>query len=232
MGPTVYSTVQNPDKVRERRGQIVQAAVALFSEKGFHKTTTREIAQKSGLSNGAVYEYVQSKEDILFLVCKRIHQSVEEQLRWSLSEHAQGAVRLEHAIRAFLRVMDAMKDDILLIYQESKSLPTQFLGEVLRDEAAVTAIFEQMLQDGIADASLAIKEEVVPILAHNIVVCGQMWAFRRWALKEVTFEQFSDIQIQMLMQACGAHSFHVIDDGENCGKETMSISTATEGYTR
>lgn len=61
----VPSNVKDPDKVRQRRAQIIRAAVQLFAEKGFHKTTTREIAQASGLSTGAVYEYVASKEDIL-----------------------------------------------------------------------------------------------------------------------------------------------------------------------
>lgn len=205
MTPTVSSTVKDPDKVRWRRRQIIDAAVALFSQKGFHKTTTREIAQKSGLSIGTVYEYVQSKEDILFLVCKRIHGRIEEQLRDSLSEHVEGAVRLNHAIAAFLRVMDAMKDDTLLIYQESKSLPPPFLREVLRDEAAITEIFEQIIADGIADGSLAASTDAGSLLAHNIVVCGQMWAFRRWALRDVSFEEFSNLQISMLMQACGAN---------------------------
>lgn len=178
--------------------------MTLFSEKGFHKATTREIARASGLSNGAVYEYVQSKEDILYLVCKRIHASVEEQLRHSLSEHVQGAVRLRHAIAAFLRVMDAMKDDILLIYQESKALPKPFLREVLHDEQNITKIFETMLLEGIADKSLRADRESVTLLAHNIVVCGQMWAFRRWALQGIQFEQYAKVQIRMLMQACGA----------------------------
>ncbi|WAH36880.1 TetR/AcrR family transcriptional regulator [Alicyclobacillus dauci] len=204
MSPNVPSSVKNPEKVRTRRAQIIDAAVALFSQKGFHKTTTREIARASGLSNGAVYEYVQSKEDILYLVCKRIHKSVEEQLRLSLSEHALGAVRLRHAIKSFLHVMDAMKDDILLIYQESKSLPSAFLKEVLHDEENITRVFEQLLMDGIEDGSLRTAREGIPLLAHNIVVCGQMWAFRRWALHDVTFEQFSEMQIRMLMQACGA----------------------------
>lgn len=214
MSPIVPSQVKNPDKIRERREQIIEAAVQLFSEKGFHKTTTREIAQKSGLSNGAVYEYVQSKEDILYLVCKRIHERVEGQLRLSLSEATSGQVRLRHAIRAFLSVMDGMQGDILLIYQETKSLPREFLHEVLRDEARITHIFEDILKAGIEDRSLHLDASLVPTFAHNIVVCGQMWAFRRWALKDVPFERFVEMQVQMLMQACGVQIVGMNDEEE------------------
>ncbi|MFB5191007.1 TetR/AcrR family transcriptional regulator [Alicyclobacillus fastidiosus] len=204
MSRTVPSSVKNPEKIRERRDQIIEAAVQLFREKGFHKTTTREIAKASGLSNGAVYEYVRSKEDILYLVCKRIHSSVEEQLRSRLSEHARGATRLKHAMEAFFGVVELMKNDILLIYQESKSLPREFLREVLRDEEAVTKVFERLLVEGNADGSLALAPESIPIMAQNIVVSGQMWAFRRWAFDGVAFEQFCSVQTAMLMQACGA----------------------------
>lgn len=203
MSLLVSSTVKDPDKVKTRRAQIVSAAVQLFSEKGFHKTTTREIAKHSGLSNGALYEYVKSKEDVLFLVCQHIHHEMEEQLRLSLLEEAIAAVRLRHAIHSFFRVIDAMKDDVLLIYQETKSLSKDFLHEVLHAEQSITKVFEQLLFEGIADKSLELEAAKVPLFAHNIVVCGQMWAFRRWALSDTTFEQFSTLQVRMLMQACG-----------------------------
>jgi AcrR family transcriptional regulator len=209
---TIQSNVKDPGKIRERRAQIVSAAVRLFSEKGFHKTTTREIAKASGLSNGALYEYVKSKEDVLFLVCEHIHQEMREQLEKSLIAHADGkpcgAMRLRDAIQAFFRVIDSMKDDVLLIYQESKSLPSPFLREVLKNEQLIAEMFEQLLREGIQDKSLNIPEDLVPLLAHDIVVCGQMWAFRRWALKAVSFERFSELQVNMLMQACGADDMH------------------------
>lgn len=202
MAVTVPSQVKDPERIRERRMQIVAAAVKLFAEKGFHKTTTREIAKMSGLSNGALYEYVESKEDVLFLVCEHIHREVETNLRESLSEAAKGSVRLEHAIVAFLHVIERMQAEVLLIYQESKSLPEHYLHEVLRTEQAITEIFEQLIQDAKADQTIQIEEAAIPILAHDIVVNGQMWAFRRWALKTISFESFVEQQVAMLMRAC------------------------------
>ncbi|WDL98013.1 TetR/AcrR family transcriptional regulator [Alicyclobacillus sp. ALC3] len=197
----IPSQVKDPELLRARRAQIVDAAVTLFSEKGFHKTTTRELARASGLSIGALYEYVQSKEDVLYLVCQHIHQEVESALRHTLSEHASAAVRLQSAIEGFLSVMDDMQDDVLLIYQESKSLPGPFLHEVLAHEQRITAVFEHLLQEGVKDGSFGLVPTDLPVLAHTIVVSGQMWAFRRWALKEVSFGTFAKAQVEMLMKA-------------------------------
>lgn len=204
MSVTVPTQVKDPERVRERRMQIIEAAVRLFMEKGFHKTTTREIAKLSGLSNGSLYEYVESKEDVLFLVCQHIHREVETKLRQSLTEEVNGAVRLRHAMVSFLHVIHRMQAEVLLIYQESKSLPPHYLREVLATEQAITDIFEQFLRDGKADGTLEIEDAEIPILAHDLVVNGQMWAFRRWALKSVSFDQFVTQQVAMLMRACQA----------------------------
>lgn len=82
----VPTQVKNPDLVTQRRGQIIEAAVPLFVANGFHKTTTRQIARAAGFSVGSMYEYVNSKEDILYLVCISIHDEVERGLlrRWRM----------------------------------------------------------------------------------------------------------------------------------------------------
>ena len=51
-------------KAAERREQIVQAAIELFSRKGFRGTTTREIAEAVGISEAALFKYFATKEDL------------------------------------------------------------------------------------------------------------------------------------------------------------------------
>lgn len=50
---------------RKTRDQILDAALMLFSEKGFSATTTREIAQKAGCAEGTIFRYFPKKKDIL-----------------------------------------------------------------------------------------------------------------------------------------------------------------------
>ncbi|MDP3286549.1 MAG: TetR/AcrR family transcriptional regulator, partial [Desulfobacterales bacterium] len=76
----IPTQVKNPDLVEKRRRQIAEAAVKLFIEKGFHKTSTRQIAKAAGVSIGSLYEYIASKEDILYLVCDSIHVEVEKRI--------------------------------------------------------------------------------------------------------------------------------------------------------
>jgi AcrR family transcriptional regulator len=51
-----------------RRQQILDAAVALFSERGFARTSMSDVVRESGLSMGAVYRYFPSKADLVIAV--------------------------------------------------------------------------------------------------------------------------------------------------------------------
>ncbi|MDP9727533.1 TetR/AcrR family transcriptional regulator [Alicyclobacillus tolerans] len=199
----IGTQVKDPERVRLRREQIVHAAVELFIQKGFHRTTTREIAKASGLSNGALYEYVETKEDILFLVCRHIHQEVRNRLADCLRLPGCGAEKLRQALYSFCEVMVAMQDEILLIYQESKALPKVYLREVLAEEQMVVGIFEKLLYEGIEDGSIQLPADRVSILAQDAVAMGEMIAFRRWALRAFEGPTLLATQVDLILRAAG-----------------------------
>jgi TetR/AcrR family transcriptional regulator, cholesterol catabolism regulator len=60
----IPSMIKNERLIEQRREQIIEGAVRLFVEKGFHKTTTREIARECGLSIGTMYEYIQRRRSL------------------------------------------------------------------------------------------------------------------------------------------------------------------------
>jgi len=53
------------ERAGERRGQILRGALVVFSQKGFHGATIREIASAAGLAEGTIYLYFPSKQDVL-----------------------------------------------------------------------------------------------------------------------------------------------------------------------
>ena len=76
----VETSVKDESLIEARRKQIVRAGVDLFKEKGFHRATTREIAKAAGFSIGTLYEYIRTKEDVLYLVCDSIFNEVMNRL--------------------------------------------------------------------------------------------------------------------------------------------------------
>ena len=49
---------------RQKREAVADAAFELFLKEGFHRTTTRDIARRAGVSPGAVFTYFKDKEEI------------------------------------------------------------------------------------------------------------------------------------------------------------------------
>src|SRR5690606_10449738 len=105
----IVSNVKDQELVKKRRDQMIKGAISLFKEKGFHRTTTREIAKASGFSIGTLYEYIRSKEDILYLVCDQIYDEVEEKVEHALNLDEVTPETLQKGIASYFRIMDEMQ---------------------------------------------------------------------------------------------------------------------------
>ncbi|MDJ0722839.1 MAG: TetR/AcrR family transcriptional regulator [Desulfobacterales bacterium] len=200
----IPTQVKNQDLVQRRRRQIVDAAVELFIQKGFHKTTTRQIAAAAGFSIGSLYEYVASKEDILYLVCDAIHAEMEQGMSEALQRASREDNPLAEVIRAYLLVCDRMNDHILLIYQETQSLPHKWQKVVLENEVRITGRFTRALAQLTAAGDIPhLSAASMDLVAHNIAVIGHMWTFRRWFLaRHYTIEDYIRHQTAFILNMC------------------------------
>lgn len=197
----IPTLVKNPDLVQAKRTQLVDAAVRLFISKGFHQTTTREIAKAAGFSIGTLYEYIESKEDVLYLVCDSIHEEMQSRLGEAIETRHSARETLQESIAAYFRVCDRMQDSILLIYRETASLIPESQSYVLKNEERITEIFESIIRTGVESGVFISRDDnAIRLMAHNIVVLGHMWAFRRWFLHDAfTIDEFITQQTSLIM---------------------------------
>ncbi|MGE7603840.1 TetR/AcrR family transcriptional regulator [Peribacillus sp. NPDC097675] len=198
----VLASVKDERLVEKRRKQMIKGAVNLFKEKGFHRTTTREIAKASGFSIGTLYEYIRTKEDILYLVCDYIYDEVREKLQREIEQSDGTLESLKLTIGYFYQVMDEMQDEVLVMYQEVKALTKDALPYVLNKEIEMVGMFERVITNCVKNGELHLTKKQISLVSHNIFVQGQMWSFRRWALhKRFTLQEYVDIQTALLTQS-------------------------------
>lgn len=197
----VPTQIKNPELVRERRRQIIDSTVELFIEHGYHKTTTRMIARAANFSIGSLYEYVSSKEDLLYLVCKTIHEEVRDAVENALSDTDTGKERLARVIRQYFYVCDKMGGHILMMYQVTQFLPEKWKERVLVNELNITDIFINALASMAGkDNFPELDDKIINLVGHNISVLGQMWAFRRWHVqRDFTIEEYISIQTDFIL---------------------------------
>lgn len=63
----------NPDEPSSTRDRIMEAAIDLFTEQGFDKTSLREVADRVGVTKAALYYHFRSKEELLLSLIERVH---------------------------------------------------------------------------------------------------------------------------------------------------------------
>lgn len=193
---------ESDGEVLRLRRELVDAAVRLFIDKGYHETTTRDIAEAAGWTVCTLYDFVKSKSDILCLICWAIHEEVAALLNEEgpLGETRQAV--LQRAVATYFRYCDARQDAIVLFYQETTCLSPEARALVMENEERVTANFESYIRLGIIEGAFReTSDKGIQLLAHNITIQGQMWAFRRWYLrKHFTLEEYISLQTEMLLR--------------------------------
>jgi len=83
---------------QKRRQQLLKAARELFLKKGYRHTTTEEIAQRAGVTKGALYHHFASKEDIMFELVKILLANHLSRLDAVLAEGGCPACALEQLL--------------------------------------------------------------------------------------------------------------------------------------
>lgn len=201
----VPASVKDERLIKKRRNQMIKGAVNLFIEKGFHRTTTREIAKAAGFSIGTLYEYIRQKEDVLYLVCDSIYDEVRD--RMQIDTNQGNLTSLKRAISHYFRVVDEMQDEVLVMYQEVKFLSKDALPYVLKKEIQMVEMFEDVLQRCVENGEFYLDKDEIAMAAHNIFVQGQMWAFRRWALQKMySLEEYINLQTNFLLSGIQARA--------------------------
>jgi AcrR family transcriptional regulator len=197
----VVTNIKNQELVKERRRQIVDAAVKLFIEHGYHKTTTRALAKATGLSIGSLYEYVSTKDDVLYLVCIAIHTEVEHGVKEALARPTVGKAALAEVIREYFLVCNRMSDHVLLMYQVTHFLPSKWQEKVLEAELRITNLFIEAMRELRELGKIPqMDDDTIILMGHNISVIGHTWAFRRWYFaKQFTIEQYIEQQTEFIM---------------------------------
>lgn len=195
---SILSNVKDTSLIQKRRNQIIKGAISLFKQKGFHRTTTREIAKESGFSIGTLYEYIRTKEDVLFLVYEAINDRVYQKLYALMSQEAQSTETLVTIIDSYYRLMDEMQDEVTILYQEVKSLETKMRETVLQRERDKVLLLKKAIINCIPHP---IREEEAELVANNVFVQGHMWGFRSWILnKQFTIDAYIETQINFVFK--------------------------------
>ncbi|GGL44855.1 TetR/AcrR family transcriptional regulator [Phycicoccus endophyticus] len=149
----------------EARDRLYNAAVEAFSRKGFHGTTTRDIAAAAGMSPAALYVHHRSKEDILYRISRRGHETMLAVLRSARASSADHVERLRAVVRDVVSYHARAHVLARVVNDELAALAPEHRTEVEALRHAVDAEMQGVVQDGVADGAFHCEDPRVAAAA-------------------------------------------------------------------
>jgi AcrR family transcriptional regulator len=194
----VGNKIKNKELLERRQQQISEAAMNLFAQNGYHNTTVRDIARLSNISTGSVYDYVKSKEDILFLVSQKFFATLKENVEKALRGLDDPLLKLKATIEATLTVIDNFQEYVLITYRESKHFKKQDLIGIFQQESYFIDNFMEIFKEGNEKGVFRVNDPL--LVANFLTMMTHSWALKRYSLKEYSLFRFKEMLIDFVMQ--------------------------------
>ncbi|GAA2632503.1 TetR/AcrR family transcriptional regulator [Streptomyces axinellae] len=143
-----------PDAAR----RLLLGAVQAFAERGFHATTTRDIAGRAGMSPAALYIHYKTKEELLFHISRVGHERSVAVLEEAVEGAGDSAGRLAAAVRAFVRWHAEHHTTARVVQYELAALGEEHYARIVVLRRRSEEILREVLQEGVATGQFAVED--------------------------------------------------------------------------
>jgi TetR/AcrR family transcriptional regulator, cholesterol catabolism regulator len=181
--------------VGTRRNELVREAARLFAEKGYHGTSTGDLAEALGVQKGSLYAHIESKADLLWEVARdgaaAFHAALDE-----LPEEVRAAAKIRLALRAHLRVVAEQLDVATVFVREWRYLEGErrdaFVAERRRYEERFRAFFREGRELG------ELRTDLDDATATLLALSAANWAYT-WLRAGDDTDQLADRFVSLLL---------------------------------
>ena len=156
-------------KAQRTRERILEAALALFAEKGYEATTMRDVAREADASLGLAYRYYASKEEFALELYLRL---AEESQEWARENLPEGTIaeRFESVMLAKLAQVEPHRGPLvaLLVKALDPNSPTSALGEGTAEvRERMGGVFQEVVR-GASDAPGGRRAQELGVVLYGL----------------------------------------------------------------
>jgi AcrR family transcriptional regulator len=184
--------------VEARRTQILLGAAEVFAEKGFHKATTKQIAQAAGVSEGTIYNYFDTKRDLLVAMIDLL--AIQTLKTLITSDSPPDPYEL---------LMSVMQDRYR-VAQERAPMLAPLVAEVFADEELRRALYSRLIMPMSSHMERYIQNQIEagrfhrldPVIVTRVFIGGMMLNF---AIKLTGLDvRYENVSAEALMEELAA----------------------------
>jgi len=186
----------------DARGRLVAAAVESFAAKGFHGTTTRDIASAAGMSPAALYVHHKSKEDLLYLISRTGHDQTLLLVRNAVASSVDPVEQLRAVVHGFTEHHARGHTIARIVNYELAALSLEHVREIAETRHAIENEMRGVVEAGVASGAFHTANTAMTALA--LLSLGIDVA--RWYRDEGqwTPEEIADYYCELALRLVGA----------------------------
>ena len=177
-----YVAVRREEEKERRRGEMVDAAEALYAKVGWDAVTMDRVAKSARLSRALLYVYFRDKNDLLHAITERALHDLRERFVAAAGAHAKGIDKVQAIGRSYVLFQQEKpyRFDACARFQahQAEGYPAEDACAAAGD--AVMAVIVGALQQGQADGS--IRQDI----GDPMQVCIMLWAFTHGLIQIAT----------------------------------------------
>jgi AcrR family transcriptional regulator len=161
----------------KRDGEVLEAAVRVFYERGYSDATVQDVADEMNILKGSLYHYIDTKEDLLFRLFEEVHADVQRIMQEVFeAEDLSPLERLRVYVRRQAEYNLENIERIAVYYADLERLSGERLAEVRRllreQNRVVTELIERAQAEGAIDGDRDAR------LLTNCVFAAIIWPYR------------------------------------------------------
>ncbi len=157
----------------ERQKEIKKAILEIIAEQGLHALSTRNLAEKVGVSEGALFRHFKSKRDMMLAIMNDVQKELMEPLRQIAMQNTPAPQRLFNFLCTHVSYLIAHRGITILLFSEAAHLNDEELKQQLHQILLLQKQYvSKIIQDGIVSGEWdpEVQVENVAILYMGIPI--------------------------------------------------------------
>lgn len=151
------------ETVPARDGELIRIAAEMFRRQGYDATSVSDLANAFGITKGSVYHYIDSKDDLLYRICKAAHDDARPIIEAVESMEGPALARLEHFLRETAASNARNVANIAVYYRELGRLTGERKARIVRERRRYEELLVRLIEEGKAAG------EIDPALPTRVV---------------------------------------------------------------
>ena len=165
-------------KFREnRRMELIEAASKVLKKNGIHGLKVKDVADRMNIGRGTLYEYIKTKNDILFIVMEDALKRSIQELREKTNGISDPLLKLKKAIHVHLCIASKNPEILWALYQESTPLSKTQFKKIFQYLNEYNGIFKKIIEEGGKEGIFDFIDSYLS--AHSIATMLNTWLIKK-----------------------------------------------------